>query len=212
MTRPRVTGAGQSRQRPTLAQHGPSGLRAVARAASATSPAAARPPRKRAPRLRRGRPWPERGMSMDSWGSPRSFSMKAMVSPERQKLESSDRRSRSPRFCASSVMSEVDEVATPTNSHLTGETSTRSRTPWRAVGCDFEAEGLCGGRVGRLAGTRAACAATKWLSAVGEASLSQRRLPLSPRLLRAASAKRAGTQEPQPLPSSQPIAHRALVR
>ena len=54
---------GQSRQRRTLAQHDPSGLRAVAGAASATSAAGGSPPRKRAPRRRRGRPWPGRGMS-----------------------------------------------------------------------------------------------------------------------------------------------------
>ena len=45
------------------AQHGPSGLRAVAGAASATSAAASSSPRKRAPRRRRGRPRPGRGMS-----------------------------------------------------------------------------------------------------------------------------------------------------
>ena len=44
------------------AQHGPSGLRAVAGAASATS-AAGSPPRKRASRRRRGRARPGRGMS-----------------------------------------------------------------------------------------------------------------------------------------------------
>ena len=54
---------GQSGQRRSLAQHGPSGLRAVAGAASATSAAASSPPRKRAPRRRRGRPRPGRGMS-----------------------------------------------------------------------------------------------------------------------------------------------------
>ena len=51
-----TSASGQSRQRRTLAQHGPSGLRAVAGAASATSAAAGSPPRKRAPRRRRGRP------------------------------------------------------------------------------------------------------------------------------------------------------------
>ena len=59
----RTAAFGQSRQRRTLAQHDPSGLRAVAGAASATSAAAGSPPRKRAPRRRRGRPWPGRGMS-----------------------------------------------------------------------------------------------------------------------------------------------------
>jgi hypothetical protein len=45
------------------AQHGPSGLRAVAGAASATSAAASSPPRKRAPPRCRGRPRLGRGMS-----------------------------------------------------------------------------------------------------------------------------------------------------
>jgi hypothetical protein len=45
------------------AQHGPSGLGAVAGAASATSAAASSPPRKRAPRRPPGRPRPGRGMS-----------------------------------------------------------------------------------------------------------------------------------------------------
>ena len=59
----RTVPSGQSGQRRSLAQHGPSGLRAVAGAASATSAAASSPPRKRAPRRRRGRPRPGRGMS-----------------------------------------------------------------------------------------------------------------------------------------------------
>jgi len=62
-TRRLATTPGQSRQRRTLAQHDPSGLRALAAAASATSAAAGSPPRKRAPGRRRGRPWPGRGMS-----------------------------------------------------------------------------------------------------------------------------------------------------
>ena len=48
--RSRAAGYGQSRQRRTLAHHGPSGVKAVAKAASATSAAASRRPRKRAPR------------------------------------------------------------------------------------------------------------------------------------------------------------------
>ena len=79
----RATGFGQSRQRRILAQHDPSGLRAVAGAASATSAAARRPPRKRAPRRRRGHPWPGRGMSpMRSRGAlptRQSLSRKALV-------------------------------------------------------------------------------------------------------------------------------------
>ncbi len=59
----RTAAFGQTRQRRAPAQHSPSGLRAVARAAAATSAAAGSPPRKRAPRLRRGRPCPGRGMS-----------------------------------------------------------------------------------------------------------------------------------------------------
>ena len=55
--------AGQSGQRRTFAQHGSSGLGAVAGAASATSAAAGSSPRKRASRRRRGRPRPGRGMS-----------------------------------------------------------------------------------------------------------------------------------------------------
>ncbi len=55
--------SGQSGQRRSLAQHGPSGLRAVAGAASAASAAASSPPRKRAPRRRQGRPRPGREMS-----------------------------------------------------------------------------------------------------------------------------------------------------
>ena len=54
---------GQSGQRRTFAQHGASGLRAVAGAASATSAAAGSPPRKRTSRRRWGRPRPGRGMS-----------------------------------------------------------------------------------------------------------------------------------------------------
>ena len=57
------TPSGQSGQRRTFAQHGPSGLRAVAGAASTPSAAASSPPRKRPPRRRQGRPRPERGMS-----------------------------------------------------------------------------------------------------------------------------------------------------
>jgi len=60
---PATTAIGQSGQRRTFAQHGPSGLRAVAGAASATSAAAGSSPRKRASRRRRGRPRPGRGMS-----------------------------------------------------------------------------------------------------------------------------------------------------
>jgi hypothetical protein len=59
----RTAASGQSRQRRTLAQHDPAGLRAFAGAASATSSAAGSPPRKQAPRWRRARPWPGRGMS-----------------------------------------------------------------------------------------------------------------------------------------------------
>ena len=58
-----AAGIGQSRQRRTPAHHGPSGLKAVVKAASATSAAASCRPRKRAPGRRRGRPWPGRGMS-----------------------------------------------------------------------------------------------------------------------------------------------------
>ena len=56
-----VAAIGQSGQRRTFAQHGPSGLRAVAGAASATSAAAGSPPRKRTPRRRRRRPRPGQG-------------------------------------------------------------------------------------------------------------------------------------------------------
>jgi hypothetical protein len=52
------------------AQHGPSGLRAVAGAASATSAAAGGPPRKRTSRRRRGRPRPGRGMSSFALAGP----------------------------------------------------------------------------------------------------------------------------------------------
>jgi hypothetical protein len=54
---------GQAGQRRTFAQNGPSGLRAVAGEASATSAAASSPPRKRSPRRPRGRPRPGRGVS-----------------------------------------------------------------------------------------------------------------------------------------------------
>ena len=61
---------GQSGQRRTLSQHGPSGLRAVAGAASATSAAAGSPPRKRTSHRRRGRPRPGRGMSAFALAGP----------------------------------------------------------------------------------------------------------------------------------------------
>ena len=52
---PHTAATGQPRQRHPLAQNDPSGLRAVAGAASATSAAAGSPPRERAPHRRRGR-------------------------------------------------------------------------------------------------------------------------------------------------------------